>query len=250
MEFEKGFKEKNNSPEKTKIEEKQISQNENFDDLTSIDLEKEKKELKNEDDKKITKIRSSIKAENPSLNKDPQQYLKNYLELRDRDIERIDLLKARDLPENYQKQFKTFNDKRLDNINIAVVPDDLWLKGSQPSESDAENNIVLIKQSYFENNNNSDEIAWMTHELAHCQVFLDTESLKDYQEDMKRFAFNDLYSEYPYPNNLVERITFTKQFQFLKDEGRSREDVVKMISNFYNDEDLDFFDKILDSIYK
>lgn len=179
---------------------------------------------------------------------DMQQYLKNCLELKDESVERIELIKAKNLPKDYHKQFEALSDKRLDNINIAVVPDDLWIKGKQPSESDAENGMILIKQSYFKEKEKPDEIAWMVHELAHCQAFLDSATPEDYQKNMEKFAFADLETEYSYPNNLVEQIAFTKQFQFLKEEGKNREDIIEMISGYYQEEDLPFFNRILDKI--
>ena len=65
-------------------------------------------------------------------------------------VERIGLLKAKDVPKTTKPSARLFHDKRLDEVTIAVVPDDLWIKGSQPSESSAERQLILIKQSYFE----------------------------------------------------------------------------------------------------
>lgn len=196
------------------------------------------------------KTRDSIVLEKPHSNKEVQYYLKDYLDLKDGDIEKLELIKAKDLLKNYQKQLEMLNDKRLNNVNIAIIPDNFWLKGNQPSESDAENNIILIKESYFKSKEKPDEIAWMTHELSHCQIFLDSETPEDYQKNMEKFAFIDLNSKYPYPNNIVEQATFTNQFQFLKSEGKNRVDILKMINNYYHEEDLPFFNRILDYIYK
>ncbi len=250
MNFEQDLVTKNNSSEKPKPEKQTITRNENLDDLSSVDLEKEQQIIKKEDAIKLAEIRASLGSEKFNPNIETQKYLKNYLELDDSDIERLELLKAKDLPTNYQKQFEALNDKRLGDTNIAIIPDDLWVKGGQPSESDAENNIILIKQSYFETKENPDEIAWMVHELTHCQTFLDSATPEDYQKNMEKFAFDDLKTEYSYPNNPVEQATFTKQFQFLKEEGKNREDIVKMISNYYHEEDLPFFNRILDTVYK
>ncbi|MEK7189430.1 MAG: hypothetical protein AAB666_00415, partial [Patescibacteria group bacterium] len=151
-----------------------------------------------------------------------KQYLQKYLDIEQKDAERIELLKIKDLPKNYQAQRDAFHDERLDRVTIAVVPDDLWVKGGQPSESSAEKQLILIKQSYFEAQENSDEIAWLLHELAHCQNFLDSESPEEYQANMQRPAFEDLKTENTYPNNFVEQFTFTKQFQYLKEQGKSR----------------------------
>lgn len=221
MNFEKNISNINSTEEKPKIEDSQDLYNES----------------------------GSSGLEEIQLKDEVRQYLERYLELKEGDVERVEILKVKDLPKEYQAQRKQFNDERLDGINIIVVPDDLWLKGSQPSESNAENDIVSIKQSYFETKENPDEFAWMVHELAHCQNFLDSASPEAYQKNMEILAFDDLNSEHSYPNNLVEEAVFTKQFQFLKKGGKSREDIVMMISDYYEDEDLPFFEKILDSVY-
>lgn len=212
-----------------------------------------KTEKRSINDKEVEILKKAgIKFFNNELlnqNKESNEYLKDYLNLKQEDIKRVEVFKTKDLPGNYQKQLKFFNDKRLDNINIAIIPDDLWLKGSQPTESDALNNIILMKESYFRKVDKPDEIAWLTHELSHCQVFLELKSEKQYQDNMQKFAFLDLNTKYSYPNNLVEKETFTKQFQFLKDNGKNREEILKAISFYYNNEDLAFFNKILDSIY-
>lgn len=193
------------------------------------------------------KKKSNDKWDN--LNEEIFGYLKSFLELKDGDAEKIESLKAKDLPGDYKKQLEFVNDKRLDNINIVIIPDDLWIKGKQPSESDAENNIILIKQSYFKAEKKPDEIAWMTHELGHCQVFLDSKNSEDYQKKMEEFAFTDIETEYSYPNNLVEKVAFTKQFQFLKEQGKSREGIIEMINKYYQEEDMAFFDKVLNSVF-
>lgn len=197
--------------------------------------------------KQILEMPPTFKPTNQ--NTDVKHYLRQYLELNEDSAEKIKVLKTKDLPQNYQAQRQTFNDKRLDDVNIAIIPDDLWVKGSQPSESDAENNLILIKQSYFETRENPDEIAWMVHELAHCQNFMNSKNKADYQKKMGTIAFEGLKMEYSYPNNLVEQETFTKQFQFLKEQGREREDIIKMVSEYYHEEDFPFFDKLLNNIY-
>lgn len=176
--------------------------------------------------------------------------LHDYLGIKDGDVEKIVLLETRNLPPNYQAQFKAVEDERLADVTIAVVPDDLWVKGSQPSESDAENKLILIKQSYFEAQENPDEIAWLCHELAHCQSFLDCESPEEYQAKMQKFAFPDLQTEYSYPNNPIEQVAFTKQMHYLKILGKSREDIITMLGKYYDESDFPFFNRLLDDVYK
>lgn len=217
--------------------------------LASRDLKAEQAEAKKRDETKIAEIRASLGLEQAEDQKATKQHLQEYLGLKEGDVERVSLLKAKNLPEHYQIQREALHDERLDGVTIAVIPDDLWVKGSQPSESSAENQLILIKQSYFEAQENPDEIAWLCHELAHCQNFLDSESPEAYQGNMQKFAFEDLKAEYPYPNNPVEQYTFTKQFQFLKERGKSREDVLAMLGKYYHEEDFPFFNRLLDSVY-
>jgi len=195
------------------------------------------------------KIRASLGSERADTVKDLQQHLQRYLNLKEGAVERIGLLKAKDLPKNYQAQREALHDERLDGVTIAVVPDDLWVKGSQPSESSAEKQLILIKQSYFEARENPDEIAWMIHELAHCQNFLDSESAEAYQKNTQTFAFDDLKTEHSYPNNPVEQRAFTKQFKYLKEQDKSRENVLAMLSEHYDKENFPFFNRLLDSVY-
>lgn len=222
-----------------------------------------------------------------------KKHLQEILNLNKEAVERIALLKAKDLPQQYQAQCEFLNDKRLDGVTIAVVPDDLWIKGNQPSESSADMQLIKIRQSYFETQGNPDQIAWLCHELAHCQNFLDSDSPESYQDKMNKFAFADVarYMNIPkkdmeqelnqvkshganeneiarlkellgstsenliqvpvyYPNNPVEQFTFTRQFQFLKDQGKKKEEVFAMIRNYYGEEDFPFFNRLLDSVYE
>ncbi|PIR49244.1 hypothetical protein COU80_00655 [Candidatus Peregrinibacteria bacterium CG10_big_fil_rev_8_21_14_0_10_55_24] len=217
--------------------------------LASHNLEREQTKAKKQDDAKISEIRASLGLEQAEGGKTTNQHLQEYLGLQEGAVERVALLKAKNLPDHYQTQRKALRDERLDKVIIAVIPDDLWVKGSQPSESSAENQLILIKQSYFEAQENPDEIAWLCHELAHCQNFLDAESPEAYQGNMQKFAFEDLKTEYTYPNNPVEQFTFTKQFQYLKEHGKSREDVLTMLSKYYHEEDFPFFNRLLDGVY-
>ena len=253
MGVEDGPKPIDQQPELPKVEEFAELPTDNSEGLASRDRDFEVKQarIKKGGGTEIAKIRTSLDlgSISESEQKGIKQYLHEYLDLKEGAIERIGLLKAKDLPENYQAQREALYDERLDGVTIAVVPDDLWVKGSQPSESSAERQLILIKQSYFEAQENPDEIAWLCHELAHCQNFLDSESPDEYQGNMQKFAFEDLEAEYTYPNNPVEQFTFTKQFQYLKEQGRSREDVLAMISKYYEEEDFPFFNRLLDSVY-
>lgn len=251
MSVEGGPKQIDQQPELPKVETPHKPPLDDSEELASRDREIEIKqaEAKKRDETKIAEIRASLGLEQATEPRQLKQHLQEYLGLKEGAVERIGLLKAKELPKNYQAQREALHDERLDGVTVAVVPDDLWVKGSQPSESSAEKQLILIKQSYFEAQENPDEIAWLCHELAHCQNFLDSESPEEYQGNMQRFAFEDIKTEYTYPNNPVEQFTFTKQFQFLKEQGKSREDVLAMLGKYYHEEDFPFFNRLLDSVY-
>lgn len=249
MRIEEGPKQVDQQPKLLKVETPTKSPTNDPEGLASRDLEVKQAEAKKRDETKIAEIRASLGLEQATEQRQLKQHLQEYLDLKEGAVERIGLLKAKDLPKNYQAQREALHDERLDGVTIAVVPDDLWVKGSQPSESSAEKQLILIKQSYFEAQENPDEIAWLCHELAHCQNFLDSESPEQYQGNMQRFALEDLKTEYTYPNNPVEQYTFTKQFQYLKEQGKSRESVLAMLGKHYNKEDFPFFNRLLDSVY-
>lgn len=231
--------------------EKSNQLNTDSEKLASRDLTAENNAAKERDEIAIAKVRDSLGLEKSENNINLSQHLQEYLELKDSDVEKIGFLQAENLPQTYQTQREFLDDERLNDITIAVVPDELWKKGSSVSESDAEKKLILIKQSYFEKGEDTGEIAWMAHELAHCQKFFDSETPDAYEKDMKRPApgFEDIPTEYDYPNNPVELHAFTKQFEFLKEQGKSKEYVAKKMAEHYLKKDLPFFDRLLDNIY-
>lgn len=90
----------------------------------------------------------------------------------------------------------------------------------------------------------------MLHELAHCKRFLDSNSPEVYQKDTQTFAFDDIKSKYPYPNNKVEEYAFAQQFEYLKSHGKIKEEITDLLREHYKEEDFLFFNKILDKVYK
>jgi hypothetical protein len=139
----------------------------------------------------------------------PIEFLKKYfLEQGNEGIEQISLLNASEVPLRFQNQLRVLNDERVYALTVAVVPDVLWEK-NQPSESSAENNVVLVKQEYWKGN---DEINWLSHELAHCLRYLNDP--KVYQQDSEEPAFVDIQGD-TYPNNKVEEYAFSRQFESL-----------------------------------
>lgn len=179
-----------------------------------------------------------------------REYLQRYLEIEGEVAEKIFILEAKSLPDHFQEQYKFLNDDRLVKVLIAVVPDDLWVKGSQPSESHAERQLIVFKESYFRETEKPDEVAWMCHEFAHCKKALDSESEQAYFDDMRTSAYPDIASEYNYPNNLVEEYTFSEQFTFLRSRGISREQIITKMAEEYPDPlDQAFLNRVLDNVF-
>lgn len=174
-------------------------------------------------------------------------YLAKYLETED--LDGITYLEAGNLPAHFQEHYQVLNDPRLEAVTVAVVPDKVWAKGSQPSESHAERQLMLIKESYFQETEKPDEVAWINHEFAHCKKFLDSANEAAYFEAMQTSAYPDIASEYNYPNNLVEAYTFRKQFEFLLNKGKKPEDIVDALKEEYPDDlDQQFFSRLLEEI--
>lgn len=146
-------------------------------------------------------------------------------------------IKAVNLPPQYQKGYDFINDPGLADVTIGIVPDEAWEKGDQPSESRAEQGIILFKKSYYEGN---DDIGWMVHELSHCQRYKNEPDT--YQKD----------SGNTYPDNKVEAFTFSQQFKYLKEQGKTREEITEMLvgeNGDYKKTDMLFFNKLLDQVF-
>ena len=177
-----------------------------------------------------------------------KEHLTKYLELKNPDdINRIRLINMNEVIAEYpqyKKQYEFLNDERLSSIKIGIIPKNLWIKGKQPSESDAERSLLLFREDYF---NGVDGIAWMTHELAHCLRFLD--SRDKYASDSRSFEYVDIKSEYTYPNNKVEAFTFRKQFEYLKNLGKTKDEILDMLKENYSDKDFPFFEKVLNQVF-
>lgn len=179
-----------------------------------------------------------------------RNYLTQYLELQPgQNAETIRFENAAGLEGEYADQSRFLKDERLAGVEIAVVPDGLWAKGASPSESHADRGLILMKEGYFHDPQKKiqDETAWMTHELAHCQQFMDR-GPEGYAQASEAVVFNDLGPE-KYPNNQVEEQTFTRQFEYLKAAGIDREQVTGMLEEHYGSEQFRFLDRILDRVY-
>jgi hypothetical protein len=184
-----------------------------------------------------------------AVNSELQQYLKDYLNLDSPEkMESIKFVEAKDLAGEYGEQYKFLNDERLANTIIAIVPDQLWIKGQQPSESDAKRGLILFREGYLNNprQQTKDRIAWMSHELGHVQRFKNNGAA--YKSDTETVAFDDIGFE-TYPNNKVEEHAFTRQFEYLKSQGVTKDQIFEMLKGDYEGEDFKFFGKLLDKTF-
>jgi uncharacterized Zn finger protein len=185
-------------------------------------------------------LTNSLEKETDNL----QKYLQKYLNFNDIEMKRVKMIDLKNLPESYKKQLEGFNDKRLEEIRLAIVPD-FW----KTSESHADQQFIIFNQKYFEDETKADKIHWLTHELAHCQKFLD--SPETYFKEIETPAFGNIPSENFYPNNKVEEYAFTQQFQTVKGAGITKEEMLNLLKEKYKDEnDFLFFNRLLDKIYK
>ncbi len=178
-----------------------------------------------------------------------RRHLAAYLELKsDADAESLRFETAGGLTGDYAEQFKFMNDPRLAETMIAVVPDRLWVKGSQPSESSAERDLILVREGYLKDpaKEHQDEVAWMTHELGHIQRGKDAG--ERYAAESEEKAFDDIETG-TYPNNKVEEHAFGRQFAYLRSKGVPRERVAELLKDEYGPEDFRFLDKLLDRTY-
>jgi len=176
--------------------------------------------------------------------------LAEYLELKSpEDAERITFVRAADLSEEFGEQFRFLNDERLNEALVAVVPDELWHKGGQPSESSADRGMILFRGGYYDGEEDGarDPSAWMTHELAHCQRSIDVGD-DGYNQESEMQVFDDLGPD-TYPNNRVEEQAFGRQFAYLKAKKVGREKITELLGEHYGPDDFRFLDRILDRVY-
>lgn len=171
-----------------------------------------------------------------------QTHLKEYLGL---DFnEKIELINLDSLTPEQKKQLDCFNQDELAWVKIGIVPEKNWHKGSQPSESDAKRGIILFNEEYFKE---KDTVAWLTHELAHCAR--NNRKPEAYQEDSITKFYNDIEENNTYPNNKVEKEAFTKQFQYLKNSGLAKEDIITEMEKYYDEHGMKFLNKVLEEIF-
>jgi len=176
-----------------------------------------------------------FKRKEARLDSDIKSYLASYLNLPTVDVEKIKLLLAKELSGEYKDQFDFLRDEKLENISIGIVPDAIWVKGSQPTESHADKNLILFKESYF---HGQDAAAWMVHELSHCQIF-NTDGAKEYEKEIRS----------QYPDNKVEFGAFSNQVSYLKQAGKTKDEVRALLNSYYDEEEMKFLEEISDEVF-
>lgn len=181
-----------------------------------------------------------------------EEHVREHYRENGREVPEMGVFSPEELPETYREQFDAFGDERLKDVRIAVVPNH-W----KISESSAENQIITFQKEYFEDEKNGDDVRWMTHELGHCQYYLDIEAgseedrVAQYQRDMQVQAFHDVPSEHTYPNNLVEVYAFRKQFEAMKRIGIHMEDALDALKryDYESEEDQIFLKRMAVDVY-
>ena len=221
------------------IENKPLPQQSAGQEPNSFILNDLQEKQKQEDANKLAEVRDQIQENKPEELNVILLHLLDYFGLKENDLEKIIIITANESPADYQAQLKFLNDSRLNNVKIAIVPDNLWVKGSQPTESTAEMSLITVKQSYFESQQNTDEVAWILHELAHCQKLFNYNGTDEYIQQTQK----------GYPDNPIERYAFGKQFQFLKEQGKSKDEILNLIKKYYPDQDIPFLDEVLASTF-
>jgi len=203
-----------------------------------------------------------VNIENPEQNKAEQaedekvedsnlelkKYFQKHLKLNEEELASIQILEMKKLLDSYFHQLALFADARLESVRVAVIPDKLWQKGSQVSESSARNSLISINEKYFSNKENPDEFGWFTHELGHCQKYFDAPDKYEHQSEEP--AFPEMQDKSTYPNNRVELHAFSKQFEYLKGKGKAREEVWQHLQQEYPQQDWEFLQKVLDRVYQ
>lgn len=173
------------------------------------------------------------------------KYLSEYLEIENLEVfDEFKLIKAEDLPAEYKEQYDFIEDENLGDVFILLVPDNNWHKGESPSESHVERDLILFNQDYFIN---GDDVAWMAHELAHCSLF--NKNKDEYNRLIGSKAFDDIEDESLYPNNMVEKDTFTKQFEYLKGKGVDQESIKDKLEELYSEEDMEILGRFLNEVF-
>ena len=116
--------------------------------------------------------------------------------------------------------------------NISFVISSQWPRGElQPTKSDLENNIVYVKQEYYDSN---DCCAWIVHEIGHfifykcCGRVLDDE----------------------YPRNGEELFSFGLQFLYLKSKDVKEDEILLMIARCYSEDEAREYSPFFSEIWE
>ncbi|MFZ1627037.1 MAG: hypothetical protein WAT81_04510 [Candidatus Moraniibacteriota bacterium] len=178
-------------------------------------------------------------------------FLNGYIEGTPEAKKGIKLLRGDELPTFFKRQFEFFQNQELATVVVAVVPDTLWNK-SQPTESDAENGVILVSQRYFALADGEDrkedevwqtELGWLSHEYGHCEKYLlDKEQ---YAKQAELQAYPDI-AVAVYPNNQNEVHAFRRQFAWLRSQGKTEEEILDVLKKEYAPEETVFFKRVME----
>ncbi len=101
----------------------------------------------------------------------------------------------------------------------------------QPTKSDLENDIVYVKQEYYESN---DRCSWMMHEIGHFVFY----------KCCGRVLDDD------YPRNGEELFSFGLQFLYLKNKGLKKVEILSMIGQSYSEEEERVYSNVFSEIWE
>lgn len=83
--------------------------------------------VREQNNQKVEDLKLILNAE-PVYIDSIKQYLHNYLGLKEAELETLVFVKAKELSNRYLSQLDFFQDKRLENVIIAIIPDAFWFK--------------------------------------------------------------------------------------------------------------------------
>ena len=115
---------------------------------------------------------------------------------------------------------------------ISFVISSQWPKDElQPTKSDLENDIVYVKQEYYESH---DRCAWIVHEIGHFIFY----------KCCGRVLDDD------YPRNGEELFSFGLQFLYLKSKGVKKDEILSMIVRCYSEKEALVYSHVFSEIWE
>ena len=88
---------------------------------------------------------------------------------------------------------------------------------------------IILKKDVFEKENISiEESSWLVHEVGHVLFY---DSLGD---DVGKYM-DEYYKKNEYTNSFMESSAFQLQFDFLKNNGKSKDDCIAFVKSYLNE---------------